>query len=229
MITVPIRYRRSVKSLFVNKLQHAVPSFVVLGDGLEHLQHGARGIDLALGIAEIAVSVGVIGSVIYGFRQLRHHVSKAHVDEHHHHGVDWIDIAIAAMLAVEAVSKYRATGHLPRPTILLSVMMLAIGVIHPKLAAWGDRRRELRVSDAGISLSWRKFGRLSLKWKEVKAIEISDRYATVTATDGRAQRIDLDDVLRPSAVRDALMSARTFLDASRHAANASIESTAATS
>jgi len=46
----------------------------------------------------------------------------------------------------------------------------------------------------------------------------------VTAIDGRSQRIDLADVFQPTAVRDALMTARTFLDGSRHASRASIES-----
>ena len=223
MISIPIRYRRSVKALFVQKLQHAVPSIVVLGNGIEHLTHGARGLDFWLGVGEVGVGVLVIGSVIRGFRQLRHHVSAAHADEHHHHAVDWIDICLAGMLAVEAYAHYRATGHVPRPTLLLSAVMLTIGIIHPRLAAHGDRRRELRVSDEGISVPGGKFTRLTLTWPQVESIDIGDRYATVKAIDGRAKRIDLSDVFQPTAVRNALLEARSRLTPP-HAPSASIES-----
>ncbi|MBY0496040.1 MAG: hypothetical protein K2Y23_17680 [Cyanobacteria bacterium] len=135
------------------------------------------------------------------------------------------------MLSVEAYAKYHAspTHHIPRPTILLAVTMFVVGLSHGRLAAWGDRRRQLRVSAEGISLPVKPFSRLSLAWSEVDAILIDDRYAKVTATDGRSQRLDLSGLLHASAARDALMQARTFLDEARHAAGASIESNAAPS
>jgi len=224
MITIPIRYRRSFNVFFIQKLQHAIPSFVVFGDGVDHLTHGAHGVDFWLGVAEVGVSVLVMGSVLLGFRALRRHTATAHADSHHHHGVDWIDICLSAMLSVEAYAHFRATAHVPRPTILLAFAMLTIGVLHPVLARHGDRRRELRVGDDGISVPGGKFTRLTLRWPDVDTIDVGDRYATVTATDGRSKRIDLGDVLQPTAVRDALMQARTFLDASRYAPRASIES-----
>jgi hypothetical protein len=225
MIAVPIRYRRAQRGLFIQKLQHAIPSIVVLGDGIEHLSHEPHGLDLWLGVAEIGVSLLVIGSVIRGFRQLRAETAK-NVDVHHtHHGVDWIDICLGAMLSVEAYAKFHATAHIPRPTILMAIAMFTIGILHGRLAAWGDRRRQMRVDADGISLWVRPFRQFRLAWAEVAAIEIDDRAAVITAIDGRSQRIDLIDVLNPKAVREAINAARTELDASRHAANASIEST----
>jgi hypothetical protein len=226
MISVPIRYRRAQRGLFIQKLQHAIPSIVVLGDGVEHLSHEPHGLDLWLGVAEVGVSLLVIGSVIRGFRQLRAETA-ANVDVHHaHHGVDWIDICLGAMLSVEAYAKYHATAHVPRPTIVMAMAMFTIGILHGRIAAWGDRRRQLRVDADGISLWVRPFKQLRLAWAEVAAIEIDDRAAVITAIDGRSQRIDLIDVLHPKAVREAITAARTELDASRHAASASIESTA---
>ena len=67
---------------------------------------------------------------------------------------------------------------------------------------------------------------MTLTWPEVESIVVDDRRAVVTASNGRKQRIDLGDVFQPNAVRDALTSARALLDESRHAAGASIESTA---
>jgi hypothetical protein len=227
MIAVPIRYRRSQRALFVQKLQHAVPSIVVLGDGLDHLSHEPRLADLALGGFEVAASVLVMVSVIRGLRQLRHHTSKAHADDHHHHGVDWIDISLSGMLFVEAYSKYHADGHIPRPTLLLAAAMLAIGVLHGRLAAWGDRRRQLRITQDGISVPVKPFFRSTLPWEQVDGIDVGERWATITATSGRTHRIDLGDAFEPTAIRDALMRARTFLDNARHASRAPIESSPA--
>jgi hypothetical protein len=222
MIAVPIRLRNFPKAVFVQKLQHAIPSIVVLGDGLDHLAHDPHGVDLALGIFEVGAALLVMASVVHGVIQLRKHVK--HVDHVHAHGIDWIDIFIGAMLSVEAYAKYHATAHIPRPTIVLAVMMIAIGLLHGRLAAWGDRRRQLRVSGDGISMPYLKFARMTLSWAEVASIEMDDRAAVIKASDGRTKRIEFNDVMQPTAIRDALMSARIFLDDARHAANASIES-----
>lgn len=224
MIAVPLRYKRAERGLFLQKLQHAIPSFVVLGDGLSHLSHNPHGAELALGVVEVGAAIAVMASVVRGIRKLRHSASKADGHSGHAHGVDWIDIFIGIMLGVEAYAKYHATSHLPRPTILLAAAMITIGLLHGKIAASGDRRRELRVDTDGISLPTRPFQRMTLSWADVGAIDIGERYARVTATDGRTQRIDLTDVVNATAVRDALMTANAFLEDARHAAGASIES-----
>jgi hypothetical protein len=157
-----------------------------------------------------------MGSVVRGVRQLQGRMAAADEDHRHvHHGPDWIDIFIGAMLSVEAYAKYHATAHIPRPTILLAVVMLVIGINHGKLAAWGGRRHQLRVGPEGISVPRRFFRRLTLPWADVESIEMDDRAAVVKAADGRSQRIDLSDLLQPKAARDALVSAKTLLDESR--------------
>ena len=226
VIAIPIRYRRAERGVFVQKLQHALPSTVVFGDGIEHLSHDPHGVEMALGIAEVVAAVLVMGSVVRGVLHLKRRLAAPHDDHAHgHHGVDWIDVFIAAMLAVEAYAKYHATAHIPRPTILLAVVMLVIGLMHGRLAAWGDRKRHMRIGPEGISVPGRPFRRLTLAWSEVATIEMDNRAAVITAVDGRSKRIDLSDVVQPKAVRDALITARTFLDDARHAAGASIEST----
>jgi len=91
-------------------------------------------------------------------------------------------------------------------------------------AALGDARRQLRITADGISIPIRPLSRLTLAWAEIASIEMDDRAATIIATDGRSERLDLGDVLNPTAVRDAFAAARTQLDEARHAASASIES-----
>ena len=68
VIAIPLHTRRQQRGLFLQKLQHAIPSVVVLGDGLAHLDHDPHGLSLILGIAEIVSSLLVIGTVVRGVR-----------------------------------------------------------------------------------------------------------------------------------------------------------------
>ena len=228
MIAVPVRLKRAERGVFAQKMQHAIPSLVVLGDGLSHLSHDPHGVELALGIFEVVAALLVMGSVARGVYQLRRRLATPHAGEaagHAHHGIDWIDIFIGVMLSVEAYAKYFADGRIPRPTIVLAVTMITFGLMHGRIAAWGNRKRELRVGAEDLSVPTKPFRRMTLAWAEVASIEMDDRAAVITAIDGRSKRITFSDVLNPAAIREALMSARVFLDETRHASAASIEST----
>ena len=214
MTAIPVHYRRVQRGKFLQKLQHALPSVVVLGDGINHLQHEPHGVSLALGVAEVVVSVLVIGSVLRGMRTLLRSGGAADAG-HAHHGVDWIDLFLGAMLLVEAYAKYHATHHVPRPTILLGVVMITIGVLHGRIAARGARQMALRIDDDGISVPGRFFRRLSLPWSQVAEITIGPATARVIAADGRDQQLNLADAINADAIREALREAQTRLAAYR--------------
>lgn len=210
MTAITIRYRRVQKGQFLQKLQHAIPSVIVLTDGLDHLQHDPHGASLALGLAEVVVAVLVIGSVLRGFRKLLATAKGGgHADAHH--GVDWIDIFLGAMLLVEVYAKYHATGRIARPMILLGVVLVIVGVFHGRLAAWGDRRLQLRIDEHGISVPGRFFRRLTLAWPEVAEITVGRTTARVIAVDGRDQVLNLGDALNADAIRAALTGAQSRL------------------
>jgi hypothetical protein len=215
VIAIPLHTRRLQRGQFLQKLQHAIPSVVVLGDGISHLQHEPHGLDLALGVAEVVVSLLVIGTVIRGFRQLRAQPAAATPAAHSTHGVDWIDISLGAMLLVEAYAKYHANGHIARPTLLLAFAMFAIGFSHGRIAAWGSRKRELRVTDDGVSVPGRFFSRTTLRWDDIAEIAIGPDRARVIPINGRDQVIDIGDALDREGVRAALEDARIRLDQSR--------------
>ena len=189
---------------------------MVLGDGLTHLQHDPQGISLVLGMAEILSSLLVIGTVVRGVRRvLRHTAHAAPADAHH--GIDWIDISLGAMLSVEVYAKYHENGHLARPTILLAATMFVIGFSHGRIAAWGSRQRELRISDAGISVPGRFFTRTTLRWEDVAEIAIGPDKARVIGTDGRDRVIEIADAIDREAVRAAISTAKAHHDAHRAA------------
>ncbi len=217
MIAIPLHTKRVQRGQFLQKLQHAVPSVVVLGDGVSHLQHDPRGLDLALGVAEVGVSVLVIGTVIRGFRQLRAQRAAAIHAPHTTHGVDWIDISLGALLLVEAYAKYHANGHIARPTLLLAFAMFVIGLSHGRIAAWGSRRRELRVTGEGISVPGPFFSRATLRWDDIAEIAIGPDRARVIPITGRDQVIEIGDAIDREAVRAAMLSAKARHDAHRAA------------
>ena len=187
---------------------------IVLSDGISHLQHDPHGVSLALGVAEVVISLFVIGTVIRGFRQLRS-AGSAGSHGHAHHGIDWIDLSLGAMLLVEAYAKFHANGRIARPMILMGVVLLIVGIFHGRIAAWGARRLELRVDDHGISVPGRFFRRLTLAWSEVAEITVGAATARVIALDGRDQQLNLADAINADAIRHALADARGRLDAHR--------------
>jgi len=215
MPVISVRYRRVQRIQFLQKLQHAIPSVIVLTDGISHLQHDPHGTSLALGVAEVLVSVLVIGSVIRGFRQLVASTPAPSGHSHQAHGIDWIDLFLGAMLLVEAYAKFHANGRIARPMILLGVVLLVVGLLHGRLAAWGGRRFELRVSDAGISVPGRFFRRLTLAWCEVAEITVGAATARVIALDGRDQSLDLAGASNADAIRAVLADAKARLEAYR--------------
>jgi hypothetical protein len=207
MIAIPLHTRRVQRGQFLQKLQHAIPSVVVLGDGLAHVQHDPHGLSLALGIAEIVASLLVIGTVVRGLRRLLRQTAPT-APAHAHHGIDWIDVSLGVMLSVEAFAKYNENGHIARPTLLLAATMFIIGFNHGRIAAWGSRRRELRVTDDGISVPGRFFTRTALRWEDVAEIAIGPDKARVIPIKGRDRVIDIGDSLDREAVCAAMATAR---------------------
>jgi hypothetical protein len=202
--SVPVRYHRQRRGQLIQKLQHAVPSVMLLQDGFHRLTGELHVQSVALGVAELVSSGLVIGSMIRAIKRLRA------ADTHHAHGVDWIDTFLGAMLAVEALMHQQETGHLPRPTVLVAILTLGIGIFHARLSAWGDRRRALHVTGDGVSLPGRPFRyrRLFLPWSRVAAIDIDERSARVQSISGDERRFDLADAVHADALRAALTEAQ---------------------
>ena len=218
MISVPLRTRRQQRAQLAQKLQHAAPSFVLLGDGLSRLTGGEHGQSLMLGAVEVIAAGLVIGTVARGITRFRATKGKPTLpaDAHHAkagHGVDWIDICISAMLAVETYMHYHETGRIKGPTVLLAAVMLCLGVFHGRITTFASKRRAMHVSPDGISIPGRlPFTRLTLPWADVSRVEIDGGIAHIVAVDGRKRRIDVTDSLDPDEVREALAAAKAHHD-----------------
>jgi hypothetical protein len=166
---------------------------------------------LALGVIEVGTSALRLGAIVRAVRRVRHGTPgpRSHA---HSPGVDWIDVFVAGVLGAEALERWHTHHHIARPTILLAITVLTLGIAHRRIAAFAQRKRSLRVTYNGISIPRRPFGRFTAKWSELDAITIGEREASVRARAGRSRRVDLTDAENGSEVRAALDTARERLD-----------------
>src|SRR4051812_36934902 len=106
---------------------------MLLFAGLQGLGEGAQGLALALAVFEILTSLLLAGSVVVALRRVRRPADHASVPHLHHGGVDWVDVCTAGVLLAEVAEHWHVTHHLKRPTILLAVVLLVIGVFHGRI------------------------------------------------------------------------------------------------
>ena len=204
---VPLRSKRRERALLMQKLQHAAPAFVLLAAGLHALSAEPHGFALGLAIFEIASSVLLIGTVIRALRGARR-PANARASLNAHHGVDWIDIFTGSVLLAEVAERYHLDRHIVRPTLLLAIVLLTIGLLHGKIAARQQHRRTLRVDDEGLYVGGKPFRSIKVGWADVKSIDVGTRYATITLRGGRERKLDLPDLEGSDHVRAALVDAQ---------------------
>lgn len=210
-VTVPLRSRRLKRVQLVQKLQHAVPAFGLLMAGVQSLTAGARGVELGLAVAGIAIS-GLLGaSIIRGLRAVRRgRTSEPHQD-HQGHGIDWTDICVAGVLFIEAAETWHVRHHIARPVILTGVITLGLGVFHGRMAARAERRRSLRLTDDHLIVGGKPFRKFTARWDEIKHIDMTEHEAVIHTHKGRRRRLDFKDLENAADVRAALEKAQQRL------------------
>jgi hypothetical protein len=213
-ISIALISRRRERGKWFQKLQHALPAVVLLNAGVRGLMEGQHGFGLALSIAEIAVSALLLRELVKEFAAARRPPS-AHGAHGEHHGVSWFEIFAAGVLTVEALERWHTHGHLPRPTLVMAAVTLALGLFHGRLGGRRSNRRwSLRLDEAGLRLQTRAFTRPFLaSWPDIESLDLDDREARILLRDGRERRIDLTDFVNAAEVREALLAARERLTA----------------
>ena len=220
-LIVPLHSRRRSRAQIGQKLQHLIPAAGLLFSGVQSLIAGVDGFERALAVVGIATSALLVTAFGRQVRTLRGPVAG-----HAAHGIDWMDVFAAGVLFAEAAEKWRIRGHIWRPETLAALATLGVGLMHGRLAAAGERRRSLRVTNEDLSIGGlRRFSRrFTARWSEIAAIEISEREATVRTHRGKTRRINLADLENAPAVRAALQEAeRQFADHTRRLASRAAE------
>jgi hypothetical protein len=224
-LAVPLVSKRLELVLALQKVQHVVPALALLVQGVGRLAHEGHGWSLLLGAAELVTSALVIGAFVYQIRAVRVGAQPSHADAPAapHHGVDWLDLFLGAMLGVEVWAHWHETGHIKRPTVLLAAAMIVLGFLHGKIAGGAARRRGLWVSDTGLRVSRRPFSRFTAAWEELAAIDITPREVRIVRRDGKSCVLDLNDLRNAADVRAALEGARLRLPTPAPAPDARLE------
>jgi len=210
-LTVRIVSRRRAKVLLVQKLEHTIPSAVLLADGLRRFVAEPTPLSIGLAVAEVVTSALVLRAFALAVR----HAFKHQAAGHEHHGPDWLDIFLGVMVLTEVFVHYHETGHITRPKILLAVTLVGLGVLHGKQESFVHRRRSLAIDDDGLRVRVRLTKRLKASWDDIDRIEVGPRYFTVSTRTGRKFSIDGDDLVNVPDVRAAMEQARDHLQARR--------------
>lgn len=207
-LIVPLHSRRRSRAQIGQKLQHLIPAAALLFGGVQSLIAGVDGFERVLAIVGIATSALLVTAFGRQLRRLRRPAAG-----HAAHGIDWMDVFAAGVLFAEAAEKWRIRGHIWRPETLAALATLGVGLMHGRLAASGERRRSLRVTNEDLSVGGRlRFSRrFTARWSEIAAIEIGEREAAIRTHRGRTRRINLADLENAPAVRAALQEAERRL------------------
>lgn len=213
-ITVPLVSRRRERVQLAQKIQHGVPAIVIFFEGLDRILSGAGDVNRWLGTVEAFASLLVLGAIARAIGRLRwgagHTPPRQRV---HLHQVDWVDVLLAAMLFTEVAAHKYETGGWRRPTLLLAILTLGVGLMHGRLTAFQARRRALRVTDQGVTVGGRFFSRFIAPWAEISRIDIAEKQAAIVMKDGRVKAFDLIDLRHGNDVTRALARARVRLEA----------------
>ena len=121
-------------------------------------------------------------------------------------------LACKGRYAAVQISTYLETGLWRRPTLLLAILTLAVGLLHGRITAYAAKRQVLCVTESGLSVGGRFFRRFSATWAAIDRIDIADKSAAIVMRDGRTQTFDLIDIRHGNDVTRALARARTRLD-----------------
>lgn len=210
-VVVPLRSRRLKRALTIQKLNHVVATIGLIVSGVQALQRGAAGFDLALAIVEIVTSLFLIGSLARAIGHTRANTSAT--DAHHHHGVDWVDMWAAGVLFAEAGERWHLHHHVARPIILTGLVTLGLALMHGRMSVFRQRRRSMCVTDAGIYVPGKPFRSFRARWGEIAAVNVGDRSADIRTREGHVRRLDLLDLENAAEVKAALKDAQRRVQA----------------
>ncbi len=193
-------------------MPYVLGAFALLGAGVLRAQHETQTYGWVLSGAEVLASTLVLGAFVYALVAAVR--AKPGDQQANHSGIDWVDLLLAGMFAVEAVAHHHETNHWPRPTALLAATMFALAILHGPIATLARRRRGLAMSNKGLRVG-RPFHRFKADWSTLKPITVGERWAVLEAVDGRVHRIDLSDLGNERQVREALREAEVLRTAKR--------------
>jgi hypothetical protein len=209
---IPFLSRRRERALVAQQAPNVLAALALLGDGVLRAQRETQTYGWVLSGAEVLTSALVLGAFVFALVAAVR--AKPGDQQLHSSGIDWVDLLLAGMFAVEGVAHHHETNHWPRPTLLLAATMLVIAVLHRPITALARRRRGLVMSNKGLRVG-RPFHRFRADWSSLKPITVGERWVVLETIHGDVHRIDLSDLGNERQVREALREAEVLRTATR--------------
>ena len=209
---IPLLSRGRKRSLVGQKVPHVLGALALFGEGVLRAERETQAYGWVLSGAELLTGTLVLAAFV---RTLVSAVNATPDDaQAGRPGIDWIDLLLAGLFAVEAVARHSETHDWPRLTAVLAATMLVVAIVHGPIAAFARRRRGLILSNKGLRVG-PPLRRFQAEWAALKPISPGDRWAVLETTHGDVHRIDLSDLGNERQVRDALREAEVLRTAKR--------------
>ncbi|HKO58325.1 MAG TPA: hypothetical protein VJ276_20845 [Thermoanaerobaculia bacterium] len=151
-----VRSRRAERMKRVQTMQHVFAALILITTGWGHIGHGRL-----LPYFEIAAGAMLIATAVR--EKVRHAHSR----------VGWVEVAGAAMLAVEAAVKVQQRHHFLFYVLsfVQPLVLLAFGVFDVQIA----RRRYLKADDHGLELRTSLLWRKRVPWEGLRTYRIEEK------------------------------------------------------
>jgi hypothetical protein len=163
----------------VQIVQHVIAAFLLVNAGIEHGAHSP------LAIAEIIAGGLLIVSVLRERRR-----------GGHHEGIAWVELAGAAMVAVEAVEKTKGPHHVS--FVILAFVQPLILFLFAMFDAQITHARYLKADDDGLEMRLRLLFRRRIPWASIRSFSVQG--STIVMEGARNLRLR-DIVDRNGAVQ----------------------------
>jgi mannose-6-phosphate isomerase-like protein (cupin superfamily) len=209
---IPFLSRRRKRVLVGQKVPHVLGALALIGQGVLRAERETQVYGWVLCGAELLTSTLVLAAFVRTLVSAGHPTPDDAPDERA--GLDWVDLLLAGLFAVEAVARHSETHDWPRVTVLLAAMMLVVATVHRPIAALVRRRRALILSNKGLRVG-PPLRRFQAEWAALKPISLGERWVVLETIHGDVHRIDLSDLGNERQVREALREAEVLRTAKR--------------
>lgn len=181
--TVLLEDRRAELAQRVETVTQAGAAFSLVAAALAGLP--ARGpAGTALAVAELLAAALLVGAIVREVLPRRRETEEAH-------GIGWVSVFAAAALFAEVYHGAQTDGRFSRPTFVMALVALAVGLANPWIARRRAAMRLVRADDRGVEYRSSRLRGFRLRWDEIAAVERDGPGIVLRTTAGASRRIPL--------------------------------------
>ncbi|HST60151.1 MAG TPA: hypothetical protein VLK84_15705 [Longimicrobium sp.] len=121
--------------------------------------------------------------------------------------ISWLNLIAAAVLLFPWYMELRGGGKAFSPALVSGIVAGGLAFLHPVIQRRRRSRYVMRIDDAGLTLAWGPFRRISAAWGDLRAVEATPDALRLVMADGREQRVRLRMLGNRVEVASAVASA----------------------